>query len=221
MSVFFMPIRLIPLPVQCVVMTTVLELVFLRDASLKPLLNNLEGKVFRIHVSDTGAVMFLGFSNGKPWVHPASDKDADVRMTASTAGFARMCFGHEDPDDLVFQQVLILSGDSDAMLRFKKLFAAADLDWERELRAAFGDFFGTRVAKAAHLLVETEKKVAEGSRRVVSDQLRNMGLPDGERLQTWQAGAEQLAHKISKAKARVTRLEHRTADQSEHQSKEK
>ncbi|MDX8408247.1 MAG: SCP2 sterol-binding domain-containing protein [Mariprofundaceae bacterium] len=209
MSVMFLPLRLIPVPVQCVVMTTVLELVFARDENLKPFIADLEGRVFRIHVRDTGAVMFLGFSRGKPWVHASHDGEADVRMNATTAGFARMCFGHEDPDDLVFQQVLQLSGDSDAMLRFKKLFAAADLDWERELRASFGDFFGTRVARAAHLLVETEQKMAAGSRRMVEEGLRGMELPDGERLQDWQAGVEQLSHKISRIKGRITRLEHK------------
>ncbi|GAV20509.1 ubiquinone biosynthesis protein UbiJ [Mariprofundus micogutta] len=209
MSVMFLPLRLIPVPVQCVVMTTVLELVFSRDESLKPCLADMEGRVFRIHVRDTDAIMFLGFKRGKAWVHSNYNGDVDVRMNATTAGFARMCFGHEDPDDLVFQQVLKLSGDSDAMLRFKKLFAAADLDWERELRAAFGDFFGTRVAKAAHALVAAEQKLAEGSKQALSNSLRGMDVPDSTRLQEWQAGVEHLSHQISRTKGRMTRLEHK------------
>jgi len=208
-SIMFLPLRLIPVPVQCVVLSTVLELVFARDAKLKPLLNDLNGKVFRIHVRDTGAVLFLGFSAGKPWVHPSHDGVVDVKIEATTAGFARMCFAHEDPDDLVFRQVLKLSGDSDAMLRFKKLLAAADLDWERELRSAFGDFFGTRVAKAAHTLVAAEQKVSAGSKQMVSDVLHNMELPGAARLQEWQAGVEQLSHQLSRMKGRLTRLEHR------------
>jgi len=209
MSIMFLPLRLIPVPVQCVVLSTVLELVFKRDAKLKPLLNDLSGKVFRIHVRDTGAVLFLGFSGGRPWVHPSHDGAPDVKIEATTAGFARMCFAHEDPDDLVFRQVLKLSGDSDAMLRFKKLLAAADLDWERELRSAFGDFFGSRVAKAAHALVAAEQKVSAGSKQMVSDVLHNMELPGTARLQEWQAGAEQLSHQVSRLKGRLTRLEHR------------
>ena len=213
MSVMFLPLRLIPVPVQCVVMTTVLGLVFARDESLKPYLRDMEGRVFRIHVRDTDAIMFLGFKRGKAWVHSTYDGTVDVRLNATTAGFARMCFGHEDPDDLVFQQVLKLSGDSDAMLRFKKLFAAADLDWERELRASFGEFFGSRVARAAHALVAAEQKVADGSRQAVSNSLRDMNVPDAERLQAWQAGVEHLSHQISRSKGRITRLEHK----SEHQ----
>jgi len=209
MSVMFLPLRLIPVPVQCVVMTTVMELVFSRDESLKPFLHDLEGRVFRIHVRDTNAIMFLGFTRGKAWVHSSWSGEVDVRLNATTAGFARMCFGHEDPDDLVFQQVLKLSGDSDAMLRFKKLFAAADLDWERELRSSFGEFFGSRVARAAHALVAAEQKVAESTKSAVDHSLRDMDLPDSERLQAWQAGVEHLAHQISRSKASLTRLEHR------------
>lgn len=209
MSVMFLPLRMIPVQVQCVVMTTVLELVLARDEALKPLLHDLNGRVFRIHITDTGAVMYLGFSRNRAWVHSMCTDDIDVRLSGTTAGFARMCFGHEDPDDLVFEQVLKLSGDSDAMLRFKKLFAAADLDWERELRASFGDFFGSRVARAAHTLVKTEQKLADASHAAVSARLREMHLPDADRLQQWQAGVEHLSHQVSRVKGRVTRLQHR------------
>lgn len=208
----FLPLRLIPVPVQCVVLSTVLGLFFARDKSLAPALDGLNGRVFRIHVRDTNAVIFLGFRQGRPWVHPNHQGDVDVRLDATTTAFARLCFAHEDPDELVFEQVLKLSGDSEAMLRFKKLLAAADLDWERELRSAFGDFFGQRVASAAHALVEAEKKVAAGAQQLLEDRLKSMEMPGGERTQTWQAGVEDLHRRISRLKGRVTRVEHRTGE---------
>jgi len=205
----FLPLRLIPLPVQCVVLSTVLGLVFSREPRLAPLLRELNGKVFRIQIRDTGAVMFLGFDHERVWVHPTCDASPDVRIDGTLEGFARMCFAHENPDDLVFAQLLKLSGDSEAMLRFKKLLAEADLDWERELRAAFGDFFGTRVAQAAKALVSAEQRLSNRSRELVADYLKDIDLPDQQRLQAWQAGVEQLAHKTSHLKGRITRLEHR------------
>jgi len=210
MSVMFLPLRLIPLPVQCVVMSSVLDLAFSRDANLNEHLDGLNHKVFRIHVTDTNVVMFLGFKSGRTWVHADHADEADVRIEATMAGFARMCFAKEDPDDLVFQQVLKLSGDSEAMLRFKKLLAAADLDWERELRAIFGDFFGARVAKAAHALVAAEAKVSATSKDMLQDCLKNMQTPNQQRLQAWQAGVEQLSHQVTKLKGKTTRLEHRS-----------
>jgi len=208
MSIMFLPLRLIPVAMQCVVLSTVLELFFSRDTKLKPMLEGLDGRVFRIHVTDMSTDFFMGFSHGRPWVHPYHDGAADVRIDATTAGFARLCFAKEDPDDLVFQQVLKLSGDSEAMLRFKKLLAAADIDYERELRAAFGDFFGSRVASAAQTLLKAEAKLKDSSRRTVSDYLHHIDMPGEARLQAWQAGVEDLSRKISRLKGRVTRLEH-------------
>jgi len=209
MSVMFLPLRLIPLPVQCVVIATVLDLTFSRNATLNTHLDGLEGKVFRITVRDMQHVFYLGFRRHKVWVHPSHEGEVDVQIEASTAGFARMCFTDDDPDDLVFQQVLKLSGDSEAMLRFKKLLAAADLDWERELRASFGEFFGSRVAKAAHALVHAEQRVMDTSKDALQQYLERMGTPNQQRLQTWQAGVEHLAHQVSRNKGRLTRLEHR------------
>ncbi|MFQ5582492.1 MAG: SCP2 domain-containing protein [Mariprofundaceae bacterium] len=208
MSIMFLPLRLIPVAMQCVVLSTVLELFFSRDTKLKPMLEGLDGKVFRIHVTDMGTDFFMGFSHARPWVHPYHEGKADVRIDATTAGFARLCFAREDPDDLVFQQVLKLSGDSEAMLRFKKLLAAADIDYERELRAAFGDYFGSRVAAAAHALLKTEEKLKDRSREAVSGYLHKIDVPTQTRLQAWQAGVEDLSRKISRLKGRVTRLEH-------------
>jgi len=214
MSVMFLPLRLIPVPVQCVILSTVLELFFSRDKSLVPLLEALNGKVFRIHVRDTGAVIFLGFKQGRSWVHSNHDGEVDVKLDATTAAFSRLCFAHEDPDELVFEQVLKLSGDSEAMLRFKKLLAAADLDWERELRDAFGDFFGSRVATAAHALVAAEKRVTAGAQKILEERLQGIDMPDGDRSQAWQAGVEDLHRKISRLKGRVTKAEHRAEDRN-------
>jgi predicted lipid carrier protein YhbT len=204
----FLPLRLIPQPVQAVVLSTVLELFFSRDASLGPMLEGLDGRVFRIEVRDTGAVFHMGFSSGRPWVHTTHSGEPDVRIEATTAGFARLCFAHEDADELVFQQVLKLSGDTEAMLRFKKLLAAADIDYERELRAAFGDYFGSRVAEAARALLAAEAKVRARTEAAVSGALAGMQLPDEARLQAWQAGVEELGRHLSRAKGRATRLEH-------------
>ncbi len=207
MSIMFLPLRLIPVPVQAVVLSTVLNIFFSRDRSLEPLLYDLDGRVFHIHVRDMNSDFFLGFRQGKVWVHPEYEGRADVRIDATTSGFSRLCFAHEDPDELVFQQVLRVSGDSDAMLRFKKLLSAADIDWEKELRAAFGEYFGSRVAMAARALLEAESRLSEFSQKQAQSCMRQMDMPDHQRLQEWQAGVEQASRDVTRLKRRLTMLE--------------
>jgi len=216
MSLMFLPLRLIPGAVQAVVLGTVLELFFSRgDAAANEQLNEhldaIDGRVYHIHVRDTGMDFYMGFTCGRPWVRTSSSQQADVHIDATTGGFARLCFAHEDPDDLVFQQVLKLSGDSEAMLRFKKLLAAADIDWERELRAGFGEYFGSRVAQAAKALIALEAKASASVHEAVSGCLKDMEVPDEARLGEWQAGVEEVTRRLSKLKGHVTRLEHRTS----------
>jgi len=207
MSLMFLPLRLVPAPVQAVVLSTVLDLFLSRDDSLAPLLEGMEERVFRIHVRDMNTVFYMGFRAGRPWVHTSYDGDADVCIDATTSGFSRLCFAHEDPDDLVFQQVLTLSGDSGAMLRFKKLLQAADIDWERELRAGFGEYFGNRVARAAKALIAAEARASSTSHQTVRQCLKQMDIPDQERFEAWLAGVEDASRRISRMKARMTRLE--------------
>jgi len=202
----FLPLRLIPAPVQAVVLTTVLDLFFSRDAGLAEMIEELEGKVFHIHVQDAGKDFYMGFTHGRPWVHPSHNEGVDVRIDATTGGFARLCFAHEDPDDLVFRRVLKLSGDSEAMLRFKKLLAAADIDWERELRGAFGDYFGSRVADAARALLAAEARFRDASRDAAGRCLRDIDVPTHERMEVWQAGVEEASRRTRRLKARISRL---------------
>jgi predicted lipid carrier protein YhbT len=208
MSVMFLPLRLIPVSVQCVVLGSVLQLFFVDNEILADTLDGLEGKVFRIYIKDTGAVFFVGFKSGTVWVHPSSKQREDVKIESTTTGFARLCFAKEDPDSLVFQKVLKLSGDSESMLRFQKLLAELDLDWEIELRRIFGDFFGRKVAKAAYALVAAEKRVRQASTQLVDDCLRGVDTPSEERLQLWQAGVESVSRKVSKIQRKIDKLEH-------------
>jgi len=213
MSLMFLPLRLIPAAVQAVVLSTVLDLFFSRkssqNAALAEHLDALDGRIYHIHVRDTGNDFYMGFKAGRAWVHTSSRAQADVRIDATTGGFARLCFAHEDADDLVFQQVLKLSGDSEAMLRFKKLLAVADIDWERELRDGFGEYFGSRVAQAAKALIALETKASASVQEAVSGCLKDLDVPDEARLNTWQAGAEDATRRLSRLKGRVTKLEHR------------
>ena len=208
MSVMFLPLKLIPVPVQCVVLGSVLQVFFKDNPQLTSILDDLEGKVFRVFIQDTGAVLFIGFKAGSAWVHPSSTQRPDVKIESTVTGFARLSFAKEDPDTLVMQKVLKLSGDSQAMLLFQKLLQELDLDWELELRRTFGDFFGRKVAKAAYSLIEAEKKLREQSTRLIDGALRGMDTPSTENLQLWQAGVESVSRKVNKLQRKLDKLEY-------------
>jgi len=89
------------------------------------------------------------------------------------------------------------------------LLAAADIDWERELRNGFGEFFGSRVAQAAKALIALEGKASTVVHEAVTQCLKDMDVPDEARLGDWQAGVEDATRRLSRLKGKITRLEHR------------
>jgi ubiquinone biosynthesis protein UbiJ len=166
-----------------------------------------------VFIKDTGTVLFIGFKQNNVWVHPSSKQRPDVKIESTTTGFARLSFAKEDPDTLVMQKVLKLSGDSESMLLFQKLLQQLDLDWELELRRTFGDFFGSKVAKAAYQLLETEKKLRDTSNQLIDGALKAMHTPSEERLQLWQAGVESVSRKVGKIQRDLDKLEHLAAQE--------
>ncbi|MDQ6964038.1 MAG: SCP2 sterol-binding domain-containing protein [Mariprofundales bacterium] len=205
----FLPLRMIPVPVQCVILSTVFELYLATHRELQDHLDALEGRCCRILVRDSGVVIFLLFIDGKIRVRAEFEGAVDVYVTSTMSGFARLCFGSEDADDLVFKQVLKLSGDSETMLRFKKMLATTDLDWEMGLRQAFGDFFGDKVVRFARGLIAAEQRATQGAEQWINSSLHQMGAPDEAQLQRWQSQVEALSRKLPPLKGRVTKLEHR------------
>ncbi|MDQ7058599.1 MAG: SCP2 sterol-binding domain-containing protein [Ghiorsea sp.] len=139
------------------------------------------------------------------------------KIESTVTGFARLSFAKEDPDALVMQKVLKLSGDSQAMLLFQKLLHELDLDWELELRRTFGDFFGRKVAKAAYGLIDAEKKLREQSTKLIDQALRGMDTPSAENLQLWQAGVESVSRKVNKLQRQLDKLEHAVQQQTKRE----
>ncbi len=207
MSIMFLPLHLIPRPVQAIVIASTLDLLLSRKPELAAMLDPLEGRTFKITVRDQQNVFYLGFRQAKAWVHTEYQGDIDVEVEGSLSGFARLSFAKENPDHLVLQRALSLSGDSEVMLAFKNLLNTADFDWEAELRHGFGDYFGARVAKLAKSIIKLDQKASQHLQENLQQGLENIGTPNQRQLQQWQAGVESLQRKVQRLQQRIDRCE--------------
>jgi len=203
----FLPIRLIPISVQCIVLNTALDLFLSNAKDLEGTLDALDGSVIQINVSDIQQVFFLGFEQHNIWVHPKHHQNADVILESSTTGFARLCFNGEDADELVLQKVMRLSGDSHIMLQFKKLFEQMDMDWDVTLQHAFGYRFGKRVSSAAKKLIELDQQCQVGGHAWAQRQLLRQGVPNEQRFEACLAGVEELQRQSQQLNKRMQRAQ--------------
>jgi len=203
----FLPIRLIPISVQCIVLNTALDMLLSRSNDVNDALDALDGSVIKVHVSDISQVFFLGFKQHNVWVHPTHEQTVDVVLESSSTGFARLCFNAEDADELVLQKVMTLSGDSHTMLQFKKLFEKMDMDWDATLKNAFGYRFGKRVSRAAKKLIALDLSCQKSANHWTQQQLLQAGVPDQQRFEAWLAGVEALQRQSQQLNKRLKRAQ--------------
>ncbi|KMN37039.1 MULTISPECIES: ubiquinone anaerobic biosynthesis accessory factor UbiT [Chromobacterium] len=94
----------------------------------------LAGRRFAIRVLDAG--LTLRFRADAQGFHADSaDGDADLRLSATLADFARMMLREEDPDTLFFHRKLQIEGDTELGLIVKNLLDS--VDWSATPLARF------------------------------------------------------------------------------------
>lgn len=90
-------------------------------------LEALEGKHFRIRVTDLGSVADFEFSTGRFRPLIAAHGRPDLEFNADAATFLQMITLQEDPDTLFFNRRLMIEGDTELGLRVKNMLDAVDV----------------------------------------------------------------------------------------------
>ena len=106
-------------------------------------LDELEGVVIALHISDCATTLCLRIRNrrlercaGQPW---------DVRMSGRLEDFWQLARRTEDADTLFFNRRLSLEGDTERGLYLKNLLDALEFDWKLHLQAVLGARVGRRL----------------------------------------------------------------------------
>jgi predicted lipid carrier protein YhbT len=90
-------------------------------------LRELDGKHFRITVSDLGSVADFRYLAGRfePCLIPVDSPD--LSFSAETSAYLQMITRQEDPDTLFFNRRLRIEGDTELGLRVKNMLDALDI----------------------------------------------------------------------------------------------
>ncbi len=98
----------------------------LRGQSLVQRLEELDGKLIGLHVSDARITFVFLIEHG--YLVPASDQAADVTITGDMQGFWLLASQKEDPDTLFFQRELSIEGETETGVHIKNILDALDYD---------------------------------------------------------------------------------------------
>lgn len=90
-------------------------------------LDELEGKHFRIRVTDLGSVADFRYAGGRFEPCREAGGAPDLSFSADASAFLQMITRQEDPDTLFFNRRLDIEGDTELGLRVKNMLDALDI----------------------------------------------------------------------------------------------
>ncbi|AKH70511.1 hypothetical protein IMCC21906_02868 [Spongiibacter sp. IMCC21906] len=109
-------------------------------------LSALEGNRFALSLKEPNLDLVLGIAGQRVQILHGEAEDATSRLSGRWQEFAAIATA-EDPGAALINGDVTLTGDTGALLEFRKILAELDLDWERPLADAFGDVAGHQMAR--------------------------------------------------------------------------
>lgn len=95
-------------------------------------LSELDGRIFRIVVTDTGAVATFRCEQGRFRPVFKLSRSPDLTFTASMSAYLQLMARQEDPDTLFFKRELMVEGDTELGLVVKNMLDAVEIPTVRE-----------------------------------------------------------------------------------------
>lgn len=92
-------------------------------------LAQLEGRLFRVTVNDTGGVAQFTCQGGLFRPVFSADREPDLSFSADLSAYLQLLARQEDPDTLFFNRQLLIEGDTELGLTVKNMLDA--VDWSR------------------------------------------------------------------------------------------
>jgi O2-independent ubiquinone biosynthesis accessory factor UbiT len=89
-------------------------------------LRQLEGKLFRIRVIDTGGEASYTYRDGMFRAVLRPEREPDLAFAAKLSAFLQLLARQEDPDTLFFRRELEITGDTELGLLVKNMLDAVD-----------------------------------------------------------------------------------------------
>ncbi|HHH44887.1 MAG TPA: sterol-binding protein [Gammaproteobacteria bacterium] len=167
----------------------------------------LEGKVIAVDI--TGLDLSLYFMPDATGILVSSryEGEPDTRLRGSPFGFARLAL--DTREDVLFEGIVDIQGDTETGQQFQDLLSAVDLDWEEMLSRFTGDVIAHQ---AGELVRSTRQWLAHGRdtlQQDLSEYLQEEAhlLPTRVETGYFLADVDRLRADIDRLAARIHRLQ--------------
>ncbi|MEO7386464.1 MAG: SCP2 sterol-binding domain-containing protein [Gammaproteobacteria bacterium] len=172
----------------------------------------LEGKALDVHLDGTPLALRLRAENGQVRVTGTGDGAAAATLAGSPLAMVRLLGG--DPQALIREGEVRITGDTDIANQFRDLLHMARPDLEEELATFVGDPVAHQLGNFARGLAEWGSRAATSLSRSVGEYLteERRTLPTRAEAVEFYGEVDRVANDVERAEARLARLRGRLKD---------
>ncbi len=180
------------------------------DPELRQLLDELEGRRFRLRFSDIDRQIDLCVQDGAVFTVPSWEHEADLVIEGTVVAVMRMVFSRDRNPTRI--EGVAFTGDVKLAQRLHQLLSQAEFDWEEMLAAKTGDIPARYIGN----LLRWGRRNLAGSDSTLATKLHDtlvhqkQVLPTRERVEEFMDDVDTLQADADRLEKRIARLERRS-----------
>ena len=169
----------------------------------------LDGQALDVRLDGTPMALRLTAGNGQVRVAAPGESPAAATLAGSPLAMLRLLGG--DPQALIREGDVRMTGDTDVANQFRDLLHMARPDLEEELSKLVGDPVAHQLGNLARGFADWGARTAESLSRSIGEYLteERRTLPTRTEAEEFFAGVDRVANDVERAEARLTRLKDR------------
>ena len=166
----------------------------------------LEGKSLDVRLDGTPVSLRLSARDGQVLVTPTGEAPAAATLAGAPLAMIRLLGG--DPQALIREGDVRITGDTDIANQFRDLLHMARPDLEEELSKLVGDPLAHQVGNLARGFADWGVRAAESLSRSVGEYLteERRTLPTRTEAEEFYREVDRVANDVERAEARLSRL---------------
>lgn len=180
------------------------------DPATRQALGELEGRVFLLELTGTGADIYLLPDRQGLQLRGFFDGPVDTHVIGSMADFVEL-ISADDAASTLINGAIKLSGDSAPLLQLQSILHRLDLDWEGSLAGLIGDLPAHQLGRMVRGSLRWGQQAVTSLNRQIEEFLHEEArlLPPAAELQDFYEAVSGLSLSVDRLEARLQRQQQR------------
>jgi len=174
----------------------------------------LDGKTLDVRLEGTPIALRLAARDGKVRVSAPGELPATAMLAGAPLAMIRLLAG--DPQTLIREGEVRISGDTDVANQFRDLLHMARPDLEEELAKLVGDPFAHELGNLAREIIDWGERTVRSVSRSFSEYLteERHALPTSAEVAEFYRDVDRTANDVERAESRLALLRERLKDRT-------